>query len=95
MQTNMLPAATCEHIDKLNMNFLWCDSLERKKIHLINWDQICKPLKERGLGIQDTKTNNLSNLSKVGWKLIENDNWLWAKVLNAKYTQVPQDLGVD
>lgn len=90
MQTNLLPVTICDNINKLNRNFVWGDSPEKKKIHLVKWEQVCKPLEEGGLGIRDTRTNNLANLSKVGWKLIENDIGLWAKVLKAKYITSPK-----
>lgn len=87
MQTNLLPAAICDQIDKINRNFLWGDSPDKKKIHLIKWERVCGPIAEGGLGIRDTRTNNLANLLKLGWRLIENCDGLWARVLKAKYTK--------
>lgn len=85
MQTNLLPTSIYNQMDKLNRNFLWGDSPDKKKIHLIKWEKVCEPLKEGGLGIHKTRTNNLANLSKIGWKLIKNYDGLWARVLKAKY----------
>ncbi|GMP27069.1 hypothetical protein CsSME_00003231 [Camellia sinensis var. sinensis] len=51
MQTMLLPAKVCNEIDSMNRNFLWGDTLEKKKIHLVNWNIVCKMKKTGGLGI--------------------------------------------
>ncbi|KAL7222108.1 hypothetical protein ACSBR1_023926 [Camellia fascicularis] len=38
MQTVAFPKRVCNDIDKMNRNFLWGDTLEKKKIHLVKWD---------------------------------------------------------
>ena len=69
MQTTWLPQSTCDKIDKLNRNFLWGDTEEKKKVHLINWDTVCKSKEKDGLGLKKTRVNNLATLSKLGWNI--------------------------
>lgn len=38
MQTMLLPASVCDRLDRLNRDFLWGDTPEKKKIHLVKWD---------------------------------------------------------
>ena len=85
MQTVELPISVCDKLDSLNRNFLWGDTVDRKKVHLINWDTVCKSKDMGGLGIRNTRDANLAMLSKLGWKLSKNDKGLWAQVLRKKY----------
>ncbi|CAL5382784.1 unnamed protein product [Camellia sinensis] len=85
MQTLELPRKVCDEIDKLNRNFLWGDSLERKKVHLVNWQQVCHKKKNGGLGIRRARDQNLALLSKLGWKLLNKEEGLWLEVLRNKY----------
>uniref|UniRef100_A0A2N9HWM1 Reverse transcriptase domain-containing protein n=1 Tax=Fagus sylvatica TaxID=28930 RepID=A0A2N9HWM1_FAGSY len=72
MQCTMLPGKICSKLDKLNRNFLWGDTAEKRKNHLLNWKTISRPKEEGGLGwlIRDGKTINF-------W----HDHWLELGVL--------------
>lgn len=45
-------------IDKLNRNFIWGSSENKKKIHFIGCNKITKAKEEGGLGIQAAKPKN-------------------------------------
>ena len=66
MQCAMLPGKVCKELDKMNRNFLWGDSIEKKKLHLINWETVSRPKDEGGLGIKNpnvvTKRYSWNNL---------------------------------
>lgn len=32
----------CDKNDKLNRDFLWGDTENKKKVHLVKWDNVCK-----------------------------------------------------
>ncbi|CAN1147561.1 Putative ribonuclease H protein At1g65750 [Linum perenne] len=49
MQTAVIPSTTCEIIDRLIQNFVWGSTEETQKVHLIAWDDICKPKEEGDL----------------------------------------------
>ncbi|GMP64139.1 hypothetical protein CsSME_00025559 [Camellia sinensis var. sinensis] len=66
MQTMLLPKSICNDIDKLNRNFLWSDTMEKHKIHLVNWDVVCNMKKKGGLEIKKARDQNLALLSKLG-----------------------------
>ncbi|GMQ11051.1 hypothetical protein CsSME_00053819 [Camellia sinensis var. sinensis] len=85
MQTMELPRKVCDHIDKLNRNFLWGSTDDRRKVHLVNWQQVCKTKKQGGLGIRQARVQNSAFLSKLGWKIATNSNELWCEVLKTKY----------
>ena len=54
---------------------------DKKKLHLCNWKDVCKPNKVGGLGHWHAKDSNLTFLSKLGWGLIHHKDELWVKVL--------------
>lgn len=47
-----IPMKFVEAIEKIERNFLWTGTEEKKRMHLIAWDQFCKPFSEGGLGIR-------------------------------------------
>ncbi|KAI5351228.1 hypothetical protein L3X38_004119 [Prunus dulcis] len=85
MQTAMLPASVCSKLDKLNKNFLWGHAADKAKVHLVNWETVCKSKCAGGLGVKKAAWMNQALLAKSGWRLLQNDQGLWAKVLKAKY----------
>jgi mannosylglycoprotein endo-beta-mannosidase len=51
----------------------------------VKWEDVCKPKKEGGLGVKNLRLMNMGLLAKWRWKLLEEGDELWKKVLMAKY----------
>ena len=51
MQGAALPNHLCDKLDKINRNFLWGSTNEKRKMHLVGWEKIIRPKEEGGLGI--------------------------------------------
>ncbi|CAL2237758.1 unnamed protein product [Prunus armeniaca] len=85
MQTVKLPASVCEHLDRLNRNFFWGGKEEKNKVHLCQRDLVCRPKCKEGIGFKKTAAMNQALLSKIGWRVQNKDNGLWAKIFKAKY----------
>ncbi|XVF05559.1 hypothetical protein REPUB_Repub05bG0182600 [Reevesia pubescens] len=79
MQSAKLPASVTKEIDKLNRNFLWGGSDSQRKVLLLKWDLVCQSKKNRGLGLKKSGDMNTALFSKLGWKLQDGDNSLWAQ----------------
>lgn len=45
------PVAVVEKLERIQSKFLWNDDIEKRKFHLVNWSQVCKPTEEGGLGV--------------------------------------------
>ena len=54
-------------------SFFWGDKSKKTNVHTIKWKEICYPIKEGGLGIRDTKENNLALLAKTCWRCLTNE----------------------
>jgi hypothetical protein len=85
MQNVALPIRICSSLDKLNRDFLWGSTDERKKMHMVSWDKVCRPRELGGLGLYSAKARNLALLAKLNWRVMEEPDSLWAKTLIAKY----------
>lgn len=45
-------------LDSLNRRFLWGASEDKKAIHLLRWDEVCKPKRFGGLGLRKMEFHN-------------------------------------
>jgi hypothetical protein len=55
-----------------------------KKYHLADWNLVCSPKDQGGLGVLDLKKMNEALLAKWIWNL-ENSNGLWQTIIRQKY----------
>ncbi|KAL4356252.1 hypothetical protein AHAS_Ahas09G0068100 [Arachis hypogaea] len=85
MQTMKIPREVCSQIDKACRDFFWRSNENEKKIHLINWDIVCKPKYRGRPGIQKAQDSNNLFLMKLAWNLVTKTNFLWVKVMKSKY----------
>lgn len=43
------PVAVVKHIEKIQCDFLWNAKGDKRKFHLVSWDQVCRLLSCGGL----------------------------------------------
>ncbi|KAK2444918.1 hypothetical protein QL285_015908 [Trifolium repens] len=80
-----MPVKVWREVVKIQRNFLWGGLANRRKLCWVKWSAICKPKKEGGLGIKDLRLMNSSLLAKWRWKLLEEGDEMWKKIVVAKY----------
>lgn len=80
-----MPKGVIKKCNQIMMRFLWGGSEEDRKIAWVSWAQLCKTKAEGGLGIKDLDSFNVALLGKWRWRLLQNQNLLWCRVLLAKY----------
>jgi len=51
MQYAKIPKTICDKFDKIQWGFVWADSEQGRKAHLISWDVCCMPKVDGGLGL--------------------------------------------
>lgn len=79
MQSVVLPPKILQGIDKLDRNFIWDSSENRKKVHLIGWRKVTKAKEEGGLGIHAAKPKNTALLAKLSWRFHAEKSSLWVR----------------
>lgn len=85
MQGKALPIHLCEKLDKINQDFLWGSTREKKRLHLVTWNKIIQPKEEGGLRIQVARAKNVALLAKLNWRMNQEKEATWAKVILEKY----------
>lgn len=85
MQSMILPRSTCDELDKRCSNFVWGDSQEGRKTHMISWNNSCQPKRCGGLGVRTARNLNTAFMMKAGWNLYSNRSDLWVEVVRSKY----------
>lgn len=70
-----------KNLIKSNADHFGVTPMKKKKIHLVDWDTICKPKESSGLGIVDLHIKNFAFLNKWIWRFGEGIDCLWGKVI--------------
>lgn len=56
-----------------------------RKVHLLAWDVLCRPMENGGAGLRWADVMNKAMLAQLGWKLATQAVDAWCKVLSSKY----------
>ncbi|CAK8574433.1 unnamed protein product [Lathyrus sativus] len=87
MMTTMIPKACLKDIHKLQRKFIWGDTENKKKFHVVDWKMVTRPKNEGGMGIRNLEIINRACLTKLGWQLHNGNDKLWCKVVLGEYRQ--------
>ena len=80
-----IPANVANQIEKILRNFLWGNSEEEVKFHLVKWDQICSPYPNGGLATRNLRQYNEALLDKWLWHFGVEREAFWRQVVMEKY----------
>ncbi|XP_058181191.1 uncharacterized protein LOC131299625 [Rhododendron vialii] len=80
-----MPLAVARKLEKLQRQFFWGDTRDKKKIHLVKWDEITKKKSDGGLGVKKMLQQNIALLAKWWWRFGKDKESLWVKVIRGKY----------
>ena len=80
-----IPDTLCQELNSMVRNFWWGQKENERKMAWVSWEKICQRKAEGGLGFRDLKAFNLALLAKQGWRIIQNPDSLFHRVLKAKY----------
>jgi hypothetical protein len=85
MSTTMLPRGLMMQITRLIRSFFGGRTDSRRYMAWAGWEKVTLPKSKGGLGMRDLECMNKALMLKVVWKLAQQSDCLWAKVLTAKY----------
>ncbi|KAK7857681.1 putative ribonuclease h protein [Quercus suber] len=94
MQCHAIPIKVSSAIDKAMRDFLWELTEEKRKLHLVNWQTVTLPKELGGLGLFQAKHRNLALLAKLCWRLANEPNTPWAKMIICNVTLFPSKFPV-
>lgn len=87
----------CGSIDRKVRDFVWGNTNNSRKIHLLSCYRICCPTLQGGLGLRSAREVNLAFIMKVSWGICTHNDDLWAQLLKSKcmvHSQCSQTLKV-
>lgn len=64
---------------------MWGGHTDKKCLHKLKWDRVCRPVEFMGLGIRDLELTNLALLAKMAWRVFDNPDSEVTRLLKAKY----------
>lgn len=65
MELEKLPLKIHKEIDTLVRRYVWREMSTGKKVHLVNWDIMCKSKELGGVGLRKSSLMNKALLSKL------------------------------
>lgn len=71
--------------ERVMRNFLWDGVDGKSHMHLVAWNQVCKPKEMGGLGIGNICSKNKALLGKWWWMGSVERNSLWKRIVKSKY----------
>ncbi|KAA3482991.1 reverse transcriptase [Gossypium australe] len=52
LQSAVIPKGVCHEVEKIIHNFFRGTTKEKRRVHLVKWDNLCKEMKSSGLGLR-------------------------------------------
>ena len=86
-----IPKGVAHRLEKIQRDFLWGGLGEEFKFHLVNWKQICTPIRSGGLGIRNLVLFNQALLGKWLWRFATEKRALWRRIIVLKYGSLGGD----
>lgn len=80
-----LPKGLCEDLSNIMEKFWWGSSTGSRKIHWMEWNKLCLPKANGGLGFRSLEGFNQALLAKQIWRLLCFPDSLVARVFRGKY----------
>lgn len=80
-----LPRGLCEHMNGLIRKFWWGCKNGARKTSWVSWKTMTKPKFMGGLGFRDIELFNLALFARQAWRLMQEPEYLSARVLKVRY----------
>lgn len=74
-----------KEMDNIRAKFFWQGAEDKFRYHMAKWDMVSRPKDQGGLGIINTRLMNDCLITKWIWKIFQEPDDLWFKIIKAKY----------
>ncbi|KAA3473503.1 reverse transcriptase [Gossypium australe] len=81
----LLSNSFCRELEQIMSKFWWQKAHGKQGIHWCQWQKLCRPKEEGGMGFRNMAKFNVALLAKQGWRILNYPDSLVSKVLKAKY----------
>lgn len=85
MSVFKIPTSICHAIEKRIASFWWNQNSDRRGIHWKKWEDLKMRKDFGGLGFKDLVDFNKAMLGKQTWRILQQPNALWCKVIKSIY----------
>ena len=72
-------------MDNIRAKFFWQGTKDKFRYHMAKWEMVSRPKDQGGLGIIITRIMNDCLLVKWIWKIVQEPDDLWFRILKATY----------
>ena len=79
------PSSLCKEMDAMVTKFWWGQMKGENRIHWVSREMLGRAKQDGGLGLRNFEAFNDALLAKQCWRIINEPNSLWARVLKARY----------
>ncbi|XP_057730440.1 uncharacterized protein LOC130945751 [Arachis stenosperma] len=79
------PKSFCRKMGSLIAKFWWNKNDKERSIHWKSWTNMTRSKLNGGLGFKDFECQNLALLAKQAWRLVKEEDAIWARIIKAIY----------
>ncbi|GLT77858.1 hypothetical protein SLA2020_494130 [Shorea laevis] len=94
MSLFLMPNVVIDQLVKIQRDFLWGGSRDKRKISWVKWEAICWNKEKGGLGVPDLRRRNWALLGKWWYRLGDGREGLWKRVVKEKFYNGRQEVGI-
>ena len=85
MSCFLLPVTLCDKINGELARFWWSGDSGKRQIHWQSWNKLCMNKNSGGMGFRDLRAYNRALLAKKCWRILNNPDALWVRIIKARY----------
>lgn len=63
-----MPIEVAKKLEKLQRQFFWGDTIDKRKLHTLKWEDIAQKKANGRLGVKRLMQQNLALLAKLWWR---------------------------